>query len=55
MFSAERKAVYIQDDAGKLTDRRDRSSRSPAIRRPISTMSASTTGCAAASTPRSAR
>ena len=54
MFSAERKAVYIKDGAGKLTDAATGDSRSPAKRRPTLTPCVSTIGCAARSTPRSA-
>ena len=53
MFSAERKAVYIKDDADKLTDAAT-GNRSPAILPLILIRCASTTGCAARSMPRSA-
>ena len=53
MFSAERKAVYIKDGAGTLTDAAT-GQPTPAKRRPILTTCASTIGCGARSTPRSA-
>ena len=54
MFSAEQKKVYHQDQGRQAFRRRHRHSRSPAMRRPTSTPSSSTTGCATRSAPRSA-
>jgi len=53
LFSAERKAVYIKDESGKLTDA---ATGQPVggKHRPISTLFASTIGCGERSTPRSA-